>query len=344
MTERQQGTVPGRGQSLLGDSPSTKLALRLVERFGLVILLLGVIVFFSAWSKTGLYFHTRTNFRNIVSNESVIAVVALASVLPLIGGNFDLSVGATAVFADIVAGAAMSHHHIPVGVAVLLALAFGAAVGLVNGLVVAKAGVNALIATLGSATVIQGLVQWYTNGLPIATGIPGSLTNVVTHRWLGVPRIAVFMIVAAGIAWYVLARTPYGRYLQSVGSNRAAARLVGIHVDRVVVISFVLAGTFAAVAGVLQLAENGTAVPQNGLAIYLLPALAAAFLGATTIRPGRFNVLGTLVAIFFIACTVQGLNYAGVTSWVQDVFNGTALVLAVAITALLGRRSGRVVT
>ena len=309
-----------------------------VERFGLVFLLVGVIVFFSAWSRTGLYYHTRTNFRNIVSNESVIAVVALAAMLPLIGGSFDLSVGATAVLSDIVAGAAMSHHHAPVAAAIVLAIAFGATVGLVNGLVVAKAGVNALIATLGSATVIQGLIQWYTNGLPIVSGIPNSLTNVVTHRWLGVPRIAVFMIAAAAVAWYVLAQTPYGRYLQSVGSNRAAARLVGINVDAVVVVSFVLAGTFAAVAGVLQLAENGTAVPQNGSAIYLLPALAAAFLGATTIRPGRFNVLGTLVAIFFIACAVQGLNYAGVTSWVQDVFNGTALVLAVALTALLGRR------
>jgi ribose transport system permease protein len=342
MTVREQGTVPGRGQSLLGDSPSTKRILRFVERFGLLLLLVGVIVFFSAWSKTGLYFHTRTNFRNIVSNESVIAVVALATIVPLIGGNFDLSVGATAVLADIVAGAAMSHHHASIAFAIVLALAFGATIGLVNGLIVAKAGVNALIATLGSATVIQGLVQWYTNGLPIATGIPSSLTNVVTHRWLGVPRIAVFMIVAAVFTWYVLNQTPYGRYLQSIGSNRVAARLVGIRVDPTIVLSFVLAGILAAVAGVLQLAENGTAVPQNGLAIYLLPALAAAFLGATTIRPGRFNVLGTLVAIFFIACTVQGLNYAGVTSWVQDVFNGTALVLAVALTALLGRRSGRI--
>src|SRR5262249_49810725 len=151
--------------------------------------------------------------------ESVIAVVALATMLPLVGGNFDLSVGATAVLADIVAGAAMSHDHAPVAVAIVLALAFGATIGLVNGIVVAKAGVNALIATLGSATVIQGLVQWYTSGLPIATGIPSSITNVVTHRWLGVPRIAVFMIVAAAAAWYVLTQTPYGRYLQSVGSN-----------------------------------------------------------------------------------------------------------------------------
>jgi len=244
-----------------------KLALDVVERFGLVILLVGVIVFFSAWSKTGLYYHTRANFRNIVSNESVIAVVALAAMLPLIGGSFDLSVGATAVLSDVVAGAAMSHHHAPIAAAIMLAIAFGATIGLVNGLVVAKAGVNALIATLGSATVIQGLIQWYTNGLPIVSGIPGSLTNVVTHRWLGVPRIAVFMIAAAVVAWYVLSQTPYGRYLQSVGSNRAAARLVGINVDAVVVISFVLAGTFAAIAGVLQLAENGTAVPQNGSAM-----------------------------------------------------------------------------
>jgi ribose transport system permease protein len=115
---------------------------------------------------------------------------------------------------------------------------------------------------------------------------------------------------------------------------------VGIDVDRVVVISFVLSGTFAAVAGVLQLAHDGSANPQIGTS-FLLPALAAAFLGATTIRPGRFNVLGTLVAVFFIAAFVQGLNYAGVQSWVQNVVNGAALVLAVALTALIGRRPAR---
>jgi ribose transport system permease protein len=315
-------------------------ALDLLERFGLVFLLVGVVLFFSFYGPTGDVFRTWLNFRTIVSNESALSILALASILPLIGGSFDLSVASIMLLSDIAAAAAMSHHGAPIGVAVVIALGLGAAIGLLNGFVVAKAGVNALIATLGTATVITGIVQWYTGGLSIVSGVPDSLTRLVTKQWLGIPRIAVFTIVAALLTWYLLAQTPYGRYLQSVGSNRSAARLVGINVDGVVVISFVLSGSFAALAGVLQLAHDGSANPQIGMT-FLLPALAAAFLGATTIRPGRFNVLGTLVAVYFIATAVQGMNYAGIQSWVQNVFNGTALVFAVGLTALIGRRRAR---
>jgi ribose transport system permease protein len=317
------------------------MLLEIAERFGLVFLLVAVVLFFSFYGPTGDVYGTWVNFRTILGNEAALSVLALAAMLPLIGGSFDLSVASIMLLADITTASATSHHGAPIGVAAAIAIAIGAAIGLVNGLVVAKAGVNALIATLGTATVITGIVQWYTGGLSIVTGIPDSLTRLVTTQWLGLPRIALFTIGAAVLIWYVLAHTPYGRYLEAVGSNRVAARLVGIDVDRVVVISFVLSGTFAAVAGVLQLAHDGSANPQIG-ANFLLPALAAAFLGATTIRPGRFNVLGTLVAVFFIAAFVQGLNYAGVQSWVQNVVNGTALVLAVGLTAVIGRRRAHI--
>jgi ribose transport system permease protein len=315
-------------------------ALELLERFGLVFLLVVVVVFFCLYGPTGDVYRTWLNFRTIVSNESALSVLALASILPLIGRSFDLSVASIMLLANIAAAAAMAHHGASIAVGVGIALAFGAGIGLVNGLIVAKAGVNALIATLGTATVITGIVQWYSGGLSIVTGIPDGLTRIATERWLGVPRIAVFTIGAALLIWYLLAQTPYGRYLEAVGSNPAAARLVGVGVDRVVVISFVLSGTFAAVAGVLELAHDGSAHPQIGMS-FLLPALAAAFLGATAIRPGRFNVVGTLVAVYFIAAAVQGMNYAGIQSWVQDVFNGTALVAAVALLALIGRRRAR---
>ena len=343
------GTVPApeAGPTAIGKAPRFQprqgLVLEILERFGLVFLLAGEIVLFCAWSKTGATFRTWGNFRQIVANQSVLSVAALASILPLIGGSFDLSVGAVALLSDIVCAAALSHHHAPLGVAIVIAVAFGAFIGLCNGLVVAKAGVNALITTLGTFYVIIGLIIWYTNGYSIVSGIPTSLTDLSAQRWVGVPRIAVFMIAAAIVVWYLLAHTPWGRYLQSVGSNPIAARLVGINIDFVVVISFVLSGTFAAIAGVLALAHDGNASPNiqsaSGL---LLPALASAFLGATTIRPGRFNVLGTLVAIFFIAVAVVGLTLAGVANWVQYVLYGAALVVAVALTAVIGRRRGRV--
>ena len=315
-------------------------ALDLAERFGLVGLLALTVLFFSFYGPTAPVYATWLNFRTIVADESVLALLALAAIVPLIGGSFDLSIASVMLLGDVVAAATLSHHGAPLAVAVVVALAIGAAVGLVNGLVVTRGRVNSLIATLGTSYVIAGIVQWYTGGESIVAGIPESLTRIVTDRWFGVPWIAMVMIAAAVVLSYLLAHTPYGRNLQAVGSNPAAARLVGIDCDRVVVTSFVFSGTFAALAGVLELAHDGSANPQIG-ANLLLPALAAAFLGATTIHPGRYNVPGTIVAVFFIAASIQGLTYAGVDPWIEYVFNGVALVSAVLVTSLAGRRSAR---
>jgi ribose transport system permease protein len=313
-----------------------------VERYALVLLLAAEIVFFSLFSKTGPFFFTLEDFRTIVENQSVLSVAALASIVPLIAGNFDLSVGAVALLADIVCAAATANFHAPLALALVIAVAFGAVIGLANGITVAKAGVNALITTLGTFYVIIGVLNWYTHGNAIVTGIPASLTDINVLRWLGIPRIAVFMIIAAVAIWYLLAQTPWGRYLHAVGSNSEAARLVGVRVDRVVVTSFVVSGTFAAVAGVLELANTGNAFPDvNNASGLLLPALASAFLGATTIWPGRFNVLGTLVGVFFIAIAVQGLTLAGVSDWVQYVLSGAILIVAIAASSIIRRQRGR---
>jgi ribose transport system permease protein len=319
------------------------LALDIVERFGLVFLLVAEIVFFSVWSKTGAAFRSADNLRIVVADQSVVAVAALASIMPLIGGSFDLSVGSVALLADIGCAAAMAHHGAPLGVAILVALAIAAAIGLANGVVIAKVGVNSLIVTLGTFYAIIGVMIWYTNGYSITTGISQNLTNLNSQRWLGVPKITIVMIIAAAVVWYLLAHTPWGRYLQSVGSNPVAARLVGINLDRVVIVSFVLSGLFAGIAGVLLLAQSANASPNVQSASGLLfPVLVGAFLGATTIRPGRFNVIGTIVALFFIAFAVNGLTLAGVANWIQYVVNGVGLVVAVALTAVIGRRRGRV--
>jgi len=318
---------------------SASRALGVTERFGLVFLLVAEIVLFSVLPKTSSTFLTVQNFRTVAANQSVLSIAALASILPLTGGNFDLSVGAVALLSDIACAAATANFHAPLAAAIVVAIAIGAAIGLMNGVIVAKAGVIALITTLGTFYVIIGVLLWYTGGNAIVTGIPTALTNVNVQLWLGVPEIAVFMIISALVVWYLLAHTPWGRYLHAVGSNPVAARLVGIAIDRVVILSFVASGTFAAIAGVLELANSGSAFPNvNNASGLLLPALASAFLGATTIRPGRFNVLGTLVGVFFIAVAVQGLTLAGVADWVQYVLYGATLVAAVAISSIIRRQ------
>jgi ribose transport system permease protein len=165
------------------------------------------------------------------------------------------------------------------------------------------------------------------------------LVRIGTNSWLGVPYLGWILLLVALFVGWLLRSTLFGRRLTQVGSNSRAAHIVGVNVSRTVLLGFVCSGALAGLAGVLLFAQTGAANPQVG-AGYTLPALAAAFLGATTIRPGSFNVLGTLVGVFFVGVAVNGLTLAGAADWVQPVFNGGALVLAVALSSILGRRAG----
>jgi ribose transport system permease protein len=315
--------------------------LAFLEKYALAVLFALLCLFFSTYDSTAATFPSLTNIRNIFGNESVVAVAALASIVPLTCGQFDLSVGAVLGLSSIVTGSAAATHHLPVVVAVLLGVLVGAMVGVFNGWLVAYRGVNALIATLGTSTLVAGLVSQYTHDQVLSVGIPASLTNLGSGQLLGVPRTVYAVVLVAVLLYYVLRHTPYGRYLASVGASPTSARLVGLNVARMTLSSFVLSGALSGVAGVLLLARAGTANPQVGPG-FTLAALSAAFLGATTIRPGTFNVPGTLLGVLFVAVSVNGLVLAGAADWVEPTFNGAALLVAVTLsTAIARRRAGR---
>ena len=195
---------------------------------------------------------------------------------------------------------------------------------------------NSLIVTLGVSAVLPGIVTGTRAASRSSPASRPTLIDLGSGDWFGIPRTVYYLAVVAAFVYYLLEHTPFGRYLQSIGSNRDAARLVGLPVERLVLLSFVLSGTLAGLAGVLLVARNGGASPQVGTVADTLQALAAAYLGATAIKPGRFNVVGTLVAIFFLAFTVTGLSLAGVANWINDVFNGAALFVAVLISTIIG--------
>jgi ribose transport system permease protein len=306
-----------------------------LQRYGL-LLLFGLVVLGFSWALPDS-FATVLNFRNIAGNQSVLAIVTLAAIIPLICGHFDLSVGANLGISSIITASLLSAYSAPLWLAAIVGIALGAAIGLLNGLLIAKLGVNALITTLGVATVLTGLTTLYTGGLSIVTGIPELLTDLGSGTWLGLPCTLYILGAVAVFVWYLLEHTPWGRELHAVGSNPLAARLVGIDVDRIVIISFVVSGALVGVASVLQVARQGGGNPQVGLS-FMMPALSSAFLGATAIHPGRFNVPGTVLAVFFLATSVSGLALAGVDNWVESLFNGCALVLAVGLSTVLGRR------
>jgi ribose transport system permease protein len=306
------------------------------ERFGLLALFALVVIGFSITQNET--FATADNWRTIFQSQSVIAVIAFAVIVPLIAGNFDLSVGSNTVMCSIGAAAVMGKHGWSLAPAILFAMALGTVVGIVNGFLVARLRLNGFIATLGTATVIAGLIDAYSNGLPIVEGISEKLTNTGAETALGVPKLTWIVAVIAIVVYYVLAQTPFGRRLTAIGSNPEAARLVGVRVDRLVFTSYVLAGTLAGIAGVLLVANQGSGDPSTTGFALVLPALAAVFLGASGFTPGQYNVLGTVVGLLLVAAVVSGLVLSGAEPWVESVFNGTALVLAVGASAAFRRR------
>lgn len=305
------------------------------ERAGLPIFLAGLIAFFLVHPISAEPFRSGPNVQNLLGNQSVTALIALAMVIPLVAGYFDLSVAAVAGLANVTAASVMATHGGSALLGIVVALAIGLAAGCVNAFLVAGLKLNGFIATLGTYTLIGGVMQYYTNGTTIL-GIPASFGNWGSLRWMGLPNPFWLLIAVAVVVWYLLMHTPYGRKLEAVGSNESAARLVGIRVDRMVGLSFVGSALVASVAGVLLTSRQGGADPTAGPA-YLFPALAAVFLGATAIRPGRYNVWGSLFGIFLIAVAVNGFTFFGADAWVTPVFNGGALVLAVAVSTFMGR-------
>jgi ribose transport system permease protein len=311
-------------------------AAALMERFGLPVIFLVVVAYF-ALRLPGIYL-SGSNLRAILVSQAVPAVAALALLVPLIAGRFDISVGAVVGLTSCLAAGAMSNNDQPLPVAIAVGVGAGALIGLANGVLVAFLGINSLICTIGISTVISGLVFAYTGGVPISTGLSPVLTGLGTHNLVGIPSLFLLMVLIALGTWFLLRKTTYGRHLSAIGSNETAALLTGIPVKATVCAAFVASGALAGVAGILQVAGQGNGNPQVGGIPFLLPALAAVFLGATTLFPGTYNVPGTVLGLYFVSAAVSGLTLSGVQPWITDLFNGAAVVVAVGLAAQFRRR------
>jgi ribose transport system permease protein len=267
----------------------------------------------------------------------VLVVLTLALLLPLTAGDYDLSVAATMTLSAMVVALLNVDHGWAIAWAVLAGLAAGLLVGLVNGALVVLLEIDSLIATLGSSTFITGVVLWISNSQTIS-GVSSTLTDlVVVNRFLGIPLEFYYGLALGLVLLYVFEYMPIGRRLLFVGRNRSVSRLTGIRVSRLRWGALAGSGTISAFAGVLYVGTLGSADPTSGLS-FLLPAFAAAFLGATTIMPGRFNPLGSIAAVYFLVTGITGLQLLGVQTFVQQLFYGGALILAVALSQLARRR------
>jgi ribose transport system permease protein len=203
-------------------------------------------------------------------------------------------------------------------------------VGVVNGTLVIKARVDPFIATIGVSSVLLGLSEVIANGTTISQNIPSAFTDLGRTFVAKVPLTLAYVTIVALVLWYLLEQTPYGRRVYATGAARDAARLAGVKTDRIIFLSFLASAVLASLAGVVYGARIGAGPPNVG-ANYLLPAFAAAFLGSTMIRPGRFNVPGLIVAMFIVAIGINGLQLYGIPFWITDLYQGTVLIVAVVV-------------
>ena len=227
---------------------------------------------------------------------------------------------------------------LPWPVAILLCVLLGAAVGLVNGVLVTRVKINSFIATLGSGTFLLGMNQWYTGGRQVVGRLAPDFT-LISAKFVhtGVPAPVLYLLVVGVVLWVVFDYLPAGRFLYVIGDSPRAAELSGIPIARYVTLAFVASGALAAFAGVVLQAQLQVGQSTVGQEL-MLPAFTGALLGATAIRPGRPNVWGTILAVAVLAVAVAGLTQLGAPFFVENLFNGAMLVLAVGLAVVTHRR------
>lgn len=308
------------------------------ERYGLLFAWLVVIVAFGIARPDT--FLSWANFSTIFGSQSVLVVVTLGLIIPLTAGDFDLSIASVLTMSSMLVAVLNVWQGWPIGAAVIAALVAGMLVGMANGLIILYFRIHSLIVTLGMGTFINGVTLWFSNSHTIS-GIDMALVRaVIITRVFGIPMAFYYAIAVALVIWYIFTYTAVGQRLLFVGRGREVARLSGIRIDHVRFWALVASSTLGALAGVIYAGTTAAADPSSGLT-YLLPAFAAAFLGATGIVPGRFNPIGSVIAVYFLVTGITGLSILGISTFVQNLFYGGALIVAVALSQLVRGREER---
>jgi ribose transport system permease protein len=319
----------------LRGKPLGQVIVRLIPVYGLVVITLFLIVLFSILLPNT--FPTTLNLESMLKRQSINALMALAVMMPMAAGKIDLSIGFGVMLWEIMAISLQTRFGIPWQLVIPIVLLGGAVIGVVNASLVEFARIDAFIATLGTATVINALALWYTNGQQVVGTLPASFFELSKATLWGIPILPIYPLVISLALWVMLEYLPIGRYIYVVGANPEAAKLNGIPTRKYIVLAFVLSGMIVAFAGVIlasQLRIGQTSLGDS----YLLPALVGAFLGSTTLKPGRVNVWGTLIAVAVLAIGITGLQQLGAEFYVEPMFNGLTLLIAIGLAGLTGRR------
>lgn len=304
-----------------------------LRNYGTVILLVTLIVIFWASSPS---FMTLRNIQNVLIVQTITGMMTLGVMFPLIVGEFDLSVGYLVGFLAVL-GAWLSGKGAGAAVVIPTMIIVGAVVGLINGILAQVAKISSFIATLGVGIVLEGLTQGTSGGKVLFNNIPKAVSEI-GGGYAGPLSISVWLTLAFAIVlFYILEHTPVGRSWYAVGGSERVAFLAGLRTGALKIAAFTISGLMVGVASVFALGQSGSANPGFGPDL-LLPAYAAAFLGVTTYRAGYYNVVGSVVGILLLAVGFNGLSLLGVPFWVQPIFNGGVLLVAVMVARAEARR------
>jgi ribose transport system permease protein len=312
---RSEWATLSRGQAIV----------RLASVYGLPILTLALIIFFSLLLPDT--FPTWLNARSILADKAIIALLSLAATLPMMAGRIDLTVGFGIVIWHILAISLQVKYGVPCG----------ALIGLINGLLVEVAQIDSFIATLGIGTILYALALWHTDGRQIVGSLSPGFLAINSTAVFGIPIPAIYVLILAIVLWIVSERLPIGRHIYAIGANEKAAALNGIPVRAYVIGVFVAAGVITGFAGCVLGAKLRIGQANVGLD-YLLPALVGAFLGSTTIKPGRVNIWGTVCGVLILAVGISGIQQLGGAFFVEPLFNGATLVISIALAAFAQRQ------
>lgn len=312
------------------------LVAKVSERYGILALWGVMIAVYSALKPAT--FATSGTFDTIFGSQAALVFLSMAFLCTVIVGDFvDLSVASILGLSATIVPVLSVLHGWNVALASVLAVAIGVGAGAVNGFLVVYVGVNTIVVTLGMSTLLSGIALAISH-LSAVSGLSSSFGNIALTSIGGLPISFYYGIALALIFAYVLGFTPLGRHMQFVGANREVSRLAGVRVNRIRFGAFVTAGALCGIGGVVITAGLGGFDPSYSVT-YLLPTVSAVFLGTAAVRPGRFNPIGTLIGVYFLATGILGLQELGFGDWISDVFYGAALIVAVLLTTLLRRRA-----
>jgi ribose transport system permease protein len=306
------------------------------ERYAVVAVWGLMVLFFTLVEPSR--FATEGTFRTIFGSQAALVFLSMAFLCTVIVGEFvDLSVAAILGFCATLVAVLTTMQGWDVWLASLAAVAAGTAAGAINGYFVVRLGVNIIVVTLGLSTLLTGIALAISH-LHVVSGLSTGFSKIALTEVLGLPITFYYGIALVLVFAYVLGFTPLGRHMRFVGANREVSRLAGIRVDRIRFGAFVMSGFLCGLGGVVIAAGLGGFDPSSSVT-YLLPTVSAVFLGTAVIQPGRFNPIGTLVGVYFLATGILGLQELGYAGWISDVFYGAALIVAVSLSTLIRRQS-----